>query len=126
MDAALGDDSGEGTRAVALWLAANAVRLLNPDNKTSEYELVRRRRARKGPKPDKPDDEVIAHLLEQRIAGYSDLAGRGQMKNAVEDVIEQLGVTRTDVYAARKRRPQCKPPIPAPNVMRPLPAECPE
>jgi hypothetical protein len=108
---------------LAMWLATAIATLLDPDNKTEQYELVLRRRpGRKGPKPRKLIDNAIGHLLEQRIALYPHLTNRGRMKAAISDVVSKLGVKRTDVYAAWKRyqqRPRWEPPTPGPNVMLP-------
>jgi hypothetical protein len=123
-----GSPCGRATFAHAMWIATGVAELIDPDNKIRQYELVRRRRpGRKGVVPrdvNESRDRGIGQLFEQPLALYSHLANRGQKKAAIDDVIKQLGVTRTDVYAALERykryKPRQAPPI-APDVMRPLP-----
>jgi hypothetical protein len=115
----LGKPCGRATQYFATWLAAGIAELVDPDNKTRQYEFVRqRRRGRKGRAPTRPDgshDNFIVYAINDQLAKGM------QMKAAVADVAEKYGISRTDIYAARKRyRPRRAPPI-APNVMRPLP-----
>jgi hypothetical protein len=107
-----GPPCGRATFSKAMWLATAVAALIDPDDKTRQYELVLRRR-KKGPMPlSESEAHRVVHYI-RGLIGSSDQAPRGLMKNAIADAMNKFNISREKVYSIwRRREPRLKPPVP--------------
>jgi hypothetical protein len=94
-------DSGEACRSTAGLVCSTLSRLLDPEDKQEEFELVlARRRGKKGPVRSDAVDALLAYFLASRAASGC------PVEAMIADAERYFSVSRATAYAAWKRLPE--------------------